>query len=73
MTVIDSEGTPEKVYFNRPKEIPIYIQVTVWEYKEENLPGDLVNTIKDIIIESGMQPWNGQGCYCSTFFRTYLF
>lgn len=53
VTVIDSEGTPEKIYFNRPVEIPIYIHVTIWEYEEENLPGDLVNKIKDVIIASG--------------------
>lgn len=53
MTVLDSEGTPEKIYFNRPIEIPIYVRVVVYEYKEETLPGDLVKTIKDIIIESG--------------------
>lgn len=67
MTVIDSEGTPEKVYFNRPKEIPIYIQVTVWEYKEENLPGDLVNTIKDIIIESGSNLGMGKDVIAQRF------
>ena len=67
MTVIDSEGTPEKVYFNRPKEIPIYIKVTVWEYKEENLPGDLVNTIKDIIIESGSNLGMGKDVIAQRF------
>lgn len=53
MAVVDTEGVQEKIYFNRPKEMPIFVQVTVHEYPEESLPGDLVNTIKDIIVESG--------------------
>lgn len=51
--VEDSEGTQEKVYFNRPKEIPIYVMVKIHEYKEETLPGDLVNIVKQIVVSEG--------------------
>lgn len=53
MLVADSEGTEELVKFNRPKEIPIHIMVKIHEYKEEALPGDLVNIVKNTIIETG--------------------
>lgn len=53
MTVTDSEGTEEVVKFNRPKEIPIYVMVKIHEYKEEVLPGDLVNIVKNIVMEEG--------------------
>lgn len=49
MDVTDSEDVTERVYFSRPKEIPIWVQITVHEYKEEKLPGDMVNTIKNLI------------------------
>lgn len=51
--VTDSEGTAETIYFNRPEEIPIYVRITIEEYTEESLPGDLVNTIKRIVAENG--------------------
>ena len=51
--VEDSEGTQEKVHFNRPKEIPIHVMVTIHEYKEETLPGDLVNIVKQIVVSEG--------------------
>lgn len=51
--VEDSEGTQEKVRFNRPIEIPIHVLVKVYEYKEETLPGDLVNIIKNIVVSEG--------------------
>lgn len=54
MDVTDGEGTVEKVYFSRPKEIPVWVQIIVHEYKEEKLPGDMVNTIKDIIAETSL-------------------
>lgn len=51
--ITDSEGTLERVYFNRPEEVPIWVQVTIHEYTEESLPGDLVNTVKKIIAQNG--------------------
>ena len=51
--VTDSEGTTEKVYFSRPEEIPIYVRVIIEEYTEESLPGDLVNTIKQVVADNG--------------------
>lgn len=51
--VADSEGTLEKIYFSRPQEVPIYVKVIIEEYSEETLPGDLVNTIKQIVATSG--------------------
>lgn len=53
MLVEDSEGTQEKVHFNRPKEVPIYVLVKIHEYKEETLPGDLVNIVKEIVVSEG--------------------
>ena len=53
MLVEDSEGTQEKVYFNRPKEVPIYVLVKIHEYKEETLPGDLVNIVKQVVVAEG--------------------
>lgn len=51
--VADSEGTLEKIYFSRPQEVPIYVKVIIEEYTEETLPGDLVNTIKQVVAASG--------------------
>lgn len=53
IVVTDSEGTEETVKFNRPKEIPIYIMVKIHEYKEEMLPGDLVNIVKSTLVDAG--------------------
>lgn len=55
MDVEDSEGTTERVYFSRPKEIPIWVKVIVHEYKEEKLPGDMVNTIKSLIAATSLE------------------
>lgn len=51
--VSDSEGTTEKIYFSRPQEVPIYVKVIIEEYTEETLPGDLVNTIKQVVADNG--------------------
>lgn len=51
--VTDSEGVEELVRFNRPVEIPVLVRITVYEYKEESLPGDMVNTIKKLVAEAG--------------------
>lgn len=51
--VADSEGVEELVRFNRPVEIPVMVRITVYEYREESLPGDMVNTIKKLVVEKG--------------------
>ena len=53
LEVKDSEGTAEKVRFSRPVEVPIWVKVIIHEYKEETLPGDLVNTVKKIVVDTG--------------------
>ena len=39
--------------FSRPVEVPIWVKVIIHEYKEETLPGDLVNTVKKIVVDTG--------------------
>ena len=53
MIVEDQEGTEEKIYFRRPTKVPAYVRITVYEYLEENLPGDMVDIIKDIVATEG--------------------
>lgn len=67
MAVADTEGVQEKIYFSRPREIAIYVQVMVHEYSEESLPGDLVNTIKDIIVKSGSNLGMGKDVIAQRF------
>lgn len=67
MEITDTEGTLEKVYFSRPVEVPIYAKVTVHEYKEESLPGDVVALIKEIIIQTGSQLGMGKDVIAQRF------
>ena len=53
MIVEDQEGTEEKIYFRRPTKIPVHVKIIVHEYLEENLPGDMVGIIKEIVVEEG--------------------
>ena len=53
LEVKDSEGTAEKVRCRRPVVVPIWVKVIIHEYKEETLPGDLVNTVKKIVVDTG--------------------
>lgn len=55
LEVKDSEGTAEKVRFSRPVEVPIWVKVIIHEYKEETLPGDLVNTVKNVVVSTGQK------------------
>lgn len=61
------KGLQKKFILIVLKKFRFNIKVTVWEYKEENLPGDLVNTIKDIIIESGSNLGMGKDVIAQRF------
>lgn len=47
--ITDDEGAVQVVSFSRPKEISIWVKIFVHEYKEEKLPGDMINTIKEVV------------------------
>ena len=51
MIVEDQEGTEEKIYFRRPIQVPVWVNIIVHEYLEESLPGDMVNIIKETVAK----------------------
>lgn len=57
MEVKDIQGIGHEVRFSRPTEIPIHIRVELHEYKEETLPGDLIESVKEAIISKAQEEW----------------
>ena len=53
VVVIDSQGIPHTISFNRPTEVPIWLRCTVHEHPETELAGDAMQTIAAYLLAQG--------------------
>ncbi len=60
VVVIDSQGIPHTINFNRPTEKPIWLRCTVHAHPEIALAGDAVQTIAGILLARGQAHEVGQ-------------
>lgn len=52
VTVLDSQGTPQDISFNRPEIIDIWARITITPNPEEELAGDAAQQIINIMLDT---------------------
>lgn len=53
MTIVDSNGDTQHVYFSRPIPVSVWVDVVITEYTEESLPADWEALLKQAIYDYG--------------------
>jgi hypothetical protein len=70
VTVNDSQGIPHLMRFNRPTEVPIYLQITVTANPEKELSGAAIPLIQQAIVKQGAGLTVGQDVILQSFYGT---
>ena len=70
VTVNDSQGIPHIMRFNRPTEVPIYLQITVTANPEKELSGAAITLIQQAIVTQGAELTVGQDVILQSFYGT---
>lgn len=70
VTVNDSQGIPHIMRFNRPTEVPIYLQITVTANPEKELSGAAITLIQSAIVNQGAGLTVGQDVILQSFYGT---
>lgn len=70
VTVNDSQGIPHIMRFNRPTEVPIYLQITVTANPEKELSGAAITLIQSAIVTQGAGLTVGQDVILQSFYGT---
>jgi uncharacterized phage protein gp47/JayE len=70
VTVNDSQGIPHIMRFNRPTEVPIYLQITVTANPEKELSGAAITLIQQAIVNQGAGLTVGQDVILQSFYGT---
>lgn len=68
VTVNDSQGVSHTMYFNRPTEVPIYLQITVTANPEKDLSGAAVSLIQSAVLGQGAGLTVGQDVILQSFY-----
>ena len=70
VTVNDSQGIPHIMRFNRPTEVPIYLQITVTANPEKELSAAAITLIQQAIVKQGAGLTVGQDVILQSFYGT---
>lgn len=70
VTVNDSQGIPHVMRFNRPTEVPIYLQITVTANPEKELSEAAITLIQRAIVNQGAGLTVGQDVILQSFYGT---
>lgn len=70
VTVNDSQGIPHTMRFNRPTEVPIYLQIKVTANPEKDLSAAAITLIQQAIIKQGAGLTVGQDVILQSFYGT---
>lgn len=70
VTVNDSQGIPHIMRFNRPTEVPIYLQITVTANPEKELSAAAITLIQQAIVTQGAGLTVGQDVILQSFYGT---
>jgi uncharacterized phage protein gp47/JayE len=70
VTVTDSQGITHIMRFNRPTEVPIYLQITVTANPEKELSGAAITLIQSAIVAQGAGLTVGQDVILQSFYGT---
>lgn len=70
VTVNDSQGIPHIMRFNRPTEVPIYLQITVTANPEKELSEAAITLIQRAIVNQGAGLTVGQDVILQSFYGT---
>jgi uncharacterized phage protein gp47/JayE len=70
VTVNDSQGIPHLMRFNRPTEVPIYLQITVTANPEKELSAAAITLIQQAIVTQGAGLTVGQDVILQSFYGT---
>lgn len=70
VTVNDSQGVSHTMYFNRPNEVPIYLQITVTANPEKDLSAAAVTLIQSAILKQAEGLTVGQDVILQGFYGT---
>ena len=70
VTINDSQGIPHIMRFNRPTEVPIYLQITVTANPEKDLSAAAVTLIQQAIVNQGAGLTVGQDVILQSFYGT---
>ena len=70
VTVNDSQGIPHTMRFNRPTEVPIYLQITVTANPEKELSAAAITLIQQAIVNQGAGLTVGQDVILQGFYGT---
>jgi uncharacterized phage protein gp47/JayE len=70
VTVNDSQGIPHIMRFNRPTEVPIYLQIAVTANPEKELSAAAITLIQQAIVNQGAGLTVGQDVILQSFYGT---
>jgi hypothetical protein len=70
VTVNDSQGVSHVMRFNRPTEVPIYLQITVTANPEKELSAAAITLIQQAIVTQGAGITVGQDVILQSFYGT---
>ena len=70
VTVNDSQGIPHIMRFNRPTEVPIYLQIKVTANPEKELSAAAITLIQQAIVAQGAGLTVGQDVILQSFYGT---
>lgn len=68
--IYDSQGISHIMRFNRPTEVPIYLDITIRENPEKELAGDAVSSIRAAVINYSKSFLVGQDVILQAFYGT---
>lgn len=70
VSINDSQGIPHIMRFNRPTEVPIYLQITVTANPEKELSAAAITLIQQAIVKQGAGLTVGQDVILQSFYGT---